>query len=266
MIKSFIKLFKYDLKKVILLLFLVFSIIVSINVFAWDLLEQAFNPAIQQNWLVDLGITKDQVGNEILRESTNVSVNLNWWPIISTTQRAPLIVRIAKLLLRITIVLSVTMVLYNWVLYIIQSSNWETPKDPQKNLLNIWIWILLSLSSLWIINLVNSITISSLKTSEDLWGLTVWCQTWWTIVAWDDLKKWICLHSTFWHPQNTMQYRERKSLAPFSHSSSTMEDPALWWNRCRICDNSNTGCKRKKIINSETEAKCTEDMWWTVIK
>ena len=229
----------------------------------WDLLDTAFEPAMQQQWLVDLGKTKDQVGNEILRESTNVSISLSW---ISTSQRAPLIVRIAKLLLRITIVLAVTMVLYNWILYIVESSKWEMPKDPQKNLLNIWIWILLSLASLWIINLINSITVSSLKTSEDLWWLTIWCQTWWAIIAWDTLKEWICLHSTFWHPQNTIQYREWKLLAPFSHSSATMEDPALWWNRCRICNSGDTGCKWKKIIDSEAESKCSEDMWWMVVK
>ena len=232
------------------------NLIVSINVFAWDLLDQAFQPAIQQNWLVDLGTTKDQVGNEVLRESTNVGISVDFSNLsnssVSVSQRAPLIVRIAKLLLRITIVLSVTMVLYNWILYIIQSSNWETPKDPQKNLLNIWIWILLSLSSLWIINLVNSITISSLKTSEDLWWLTIWCQTWWTIVAWDTLKEWICLHSTFWHPQNTMQYREWK-----------------WdriWNRCKMRDSVNWSDDWRNITQTEMESKCTEDMWWIVVK
>ncbi len=238
---------------------LLFSLVWIASVFsAWDLLDKAFDPAIKQQWLIDLGSTKDQVGNEVLRESTNVSINLNWWQIINTNQRSPLIVRIAKLLLRITIVLAVTMVLYNWVLYIVQASKWETPKDPQKNLINIWIWILLSLASLWIINLINSITISSLKTSEDLWWLTIWCQTWWTIIAWDDLKKWICLNSTFWHPQITMQYRERKDRI---------------WNRCRFAnDNSpwNSSNKDngdwKNITQSEMESKCVEDMWWTVVK
>ena len=215
----------------------------------WDLLDKAFEPAMQQQWLVDLGKTKDQVGNEILRESTNVSISLSW---ISTSQRAPLIVRIAKLLLRITIVLAVTMVLYNWILYIVESSKWEMPKDPQKNLLNIWIWILLSLASLWIINLINSITVSSLKTSEDLWWLTIWCQTWWAIIAWDALKERICLHSTFWHPQSTMQYREW--------------DQNRVINRCKIRSSVGWADERKAITQSEMESKCSEDMWWIVVK
>ena len=256
-----IKSLQYNLKKYMFFLFLFVLVFLNVKVFsALDLLDKAFEPSIQQNWLVDLGSTKDQVGNEILRESTNVSVNFNWWTIINISQRAPLIVRIAKLLLRITIVLSVTMVLYNWVLYVIQSSKWEIPKDPQKNLINILIGILLALSSLWIINLVNSITISSLKTSEDLWWLTIWCQTWWNIIAWDMLKERICLNSTFWHPQNTMQYR--------------YWDLNRIWNRCWFANDNNPWDKnswsshwdRKNIIPSEMRTKCLDDMWWIVVE
>lgn len=243
---------KYNIKGIVFFS-IFFSLILTTCVFAgWDLLDKAFEPSIEQQWLIDLGSTKDQVGNEILRESTNVSINLDGWQIINTSQRAPLIVRIAKLLLRITIVLAVTMVLYNWILYIIQSSKWETPKDPQKNLLNIWIGILLSLASLWIINLINSITISSLKTSEDLWWLTIWCQTGWTIVAWNDLKEWICLHSTFWHPQNTMPFRE------FNANKII--------NVCKIRNFAGWTDDWKPITKSEMESKCVEDMWWIVVK
>lgn len=42
--------------------------------------------------------------------------------VVSTTKEAPLIVRIAKFLLRITMVLSVTMVIYNGVMWIIESA------------------------------------------------------------------------------------------------------------------------------------------------
>ncbi|MFZ2151067.1 MAG: hypothetical protein WAZ12_02125 [Candidatus Absconditicoccaceae bacterium] len=217
-----------------------------------DLLDKAFDTAIKQQGLIDLGSTKDQVGNEVLRESTNVSINLNGGPIVSTSQRAPLIVRIAKLLLRITIVLAVTMVLYNGVLYIIQASKGEAPKDPQKNLLNIGIGILLSLASLGIINLINSITISSLKTSEDLGGLTIGCQTGGTIVAGSDLKEWICLHSTFGHPQDTMQFREFNANRII--------------NVCKIRNTIDGDDDWKPITNSEMESKCLEDMGGTVVK
>lgn len=252
-----IKSIKYNIKKLVFFSIL-FSLIGASGVSAaWDLLDKAFQPSIEQNWLVDLGRTKDQVGNELLRESTNVSISLSW---VSSSQRSPLIVRIAKLLLRITIVLAVTMVLYNWILYIIQSSKWETPKDPQKNLINIWLWILLSLASLWIINLINSITISSLKTSEDLWWITVWCQTGWAIIAWDDLKKWICEKSTFGHPQTTMQYR--------------YWDQNRIWNRCWFANDASPWDKNswnshwdwKNIVQAEMESKCVEDMWGISIK
>lgn len=251
MFKTFLWLISHNLKKYMFFLFLFICVSISANVFAgWDLLDKAFQPSIEQNWLVDLGSTKDQVGNEILRESTNVNISLSSW--ITTTQRSPLIVRIAKLLLRLTIVLAVTMVLYNGVLYIIQSSKWEAPKDPQKNLLNIWIWILLALSSLWIINLVNSITVSSLKTSEDLWWLTVWCQTGWSIIAWNTLKERICLHSLFWHPQETLQYREFNANRII--------------NVCKIRNTVGGSDERKPITQWEMESKCVEDMWWIVVK
>ncbi|MEI8090695.1 MAG: hypothetical protein WCG98_00045 [bacterium] len=42
---------------------------------------------------------------------------------VSTTKQAPLIVRIAKWMLRITIVLSISMVIFNGVMYMVESAN-----------------------------------------------------------------------------------------------------------------------------------------------
>lgn len=141
--------------------------------YSWwtDLLEKAFDPAMEQQWLINLWNTSDQVWNEVLRESTNISV---WWWWININNRVPLIVRIAKFLLRMTIVLSVTMVLYSSIMYILKSSKWEDPKDVQKNLILVWWWILLALASLWIINLISSVSQSSLKTNDDFWFNSQW--------------------------------------------------------------------------------------------
>lgn len=80
-----------------------------------------------------------------------------------TTTQAPFIVRIAKRLLRLTIVLSITMVIYNGVMYIVESAKWGEVKNATKNIMLIVWWILVALLSLGIINLISSISISTLQ-------------------------------------------------------------------------------------------------------
>ncbi len=167
-----------------------------------DLLEKAFEPAMSNETVVNLWAGKNAVGNEILRESTSIVLNNNrcfvnnkpiseadlqtqkdtvgfqwddrsfceeilWgdFHVDAVQTEAPLIVRIAKLLLRITMILSVTMVIYNGILWIIESSRWAEVKDAKKNITLIVVGILIALMSLWIINLISSITVSSLQTN-----------------------------------------------------------------------------------------------------
>ena len=168
---------------------------------AEDLLEQAFSTAKSQETVIDLWSTTNAVGNEFLKESVGLQWNLGqgclldgnmmntndleaqkqsiWssldnpdfcqqvlWGdrnVPATTTQAPLIVRIAKWLLRLTIVLSITMVLYNGVMYIVESAKGGEVKTATKNL-GLVVWgILVALLSLWIINLISSITISTIK-------------------------------------------------------------------------------------------------------
>lgn len=188
-------------------LLLVTSIIVYVfgdKLYAADLLEQAFEPAMTNETIVNLGAGKNAVGNEVLRQWVGGEVSFGAWCDINgkkipkgdiTTQKneawftwnedsfctnilgwtynnsliqgsitteAPLIVRIAKFLLRITMVLSVTMVIFNGIMWIIESSKWAEVKDAKKNITLIIVGILISLMSLGIINLISSITISSL--------------------------------------------------------------------------------------------------------
>lgn len=189
-----------------------------------DLLEQAFEPAMSNETIINLGAGKNAVGNEVLREWVGIQEDLwfgcfvhgqkidgqelkqmvcessfewtrdsvIWWddctlpdwstttltndvkkpfcenilwgdwkvPVITT--EAPLIVRIAKFLLRITMVLAVTMVIFNGIMYIIEASKWAEVKDAQKNITLIVVGILIALMSLGIINLISSLTVSSL--------------------------------------------------------------------------------------------------------
>lgn len=245
---------------------------------AQDLMEQAFNTARTYDTIIDIWNTKDAVWNEILRESASVGVNENfgqwcfindqfknidkascdeqWWDwniqAIGTDTKPPLIVRITKFLLRMTIILSITMVIYNAVIYMVEVLNWKDRKtaDAKKNLAWVVWGVIISLMSVGIINLVISIPKSSLKTSDEVSTLSIWCKIWTTIIKWDELKKEICLNSTFGHPQNTMPYRKWDQNKVF--------------NRCRICDE-NTNCKRKSITNTEIKDKCTSDLSWELI-
>lgn len=187
---------------------LITSVIIYIfndKIYAQDLLEQAFQPAMTNETIINLWVGKNAVGNEILTQWVGVSVgigpscdinwqkisewdignqkaaawfgwdnptfcrNILWWTWSaafiqgSTTTQAPLIVRVAKFLLRMTMVLSITMVIFNGIMWIIESSKWVDVKDAKKNIQLIVIGILISLLSLGIINLISSITVSSLN-------------------------------------------------------------------------------------------------------
>lgn len=206
------------------------------KIYAEDLLEKAFEPAMSNETIVNLWAGKNAVGNEILREGVGIQDDLGFWcfvngqkidgqelkkmiceskydgefdakiggndfcktwestdnngktvdigenitnddkkpfcedilwgdrkvPLITT--EPPLIVRIAKFLLRITMVLAITMVIFNGIMWIIESAKGAEVKDAKKNITLIVVGILIALMSLMIINLISSITVSS------LWG------------------------------------------------------------------------------------------------
>jgi hypothetical protein len=177
-----------------------FIINVSSHIYAQDLLENAFYPAKQYETVIDLWSTTTAVGNEFFRQGVGVQdslwigcfingqrisnqdldtqISANWsslsrtdfcqqvlggdWNVPVFTTQAPLLVRITKRLLRITIVLSITMVIYNGIMYIVESASGAEKKDTTKNIWYIVAGILLALLSLGIINLISSITVSSL--------------------------------------------------------------------------------------------------------
>lgn len=184
---------------------LITSILLSFfwnKIYAGDLLEEAFKPAMTHETIINLWNTKNAVGNEVLREGVGVNIdilqwcevnwtkinknkvieqkeaarynwteikfceNVLWWEWkdfgVETKTEAPLIVRIAKFLLRITMVLSVTMVIFNWIMWIIESAKWAEVKDAKKNIVLIVVGIIIALMSLSIINLITSLTVSSL--------------------------------------------------------------------------------------------------------
>lgn len=68
-----------------------------------------------------------------------------------------IIVKVTRLLLTLVITLSVTMILYNWMIYIIETWNGKEWKNLITNVVYIVVWILLSLFSVVIITLIQSV-------------------------------------------------------------------------------------------------------------
>ncbi len=82
---------------------------------------------------------------------------------VSTSQNPSLLVRITKTLLRLTIILSIPMIIFIGVKVMIGIISWETDyKEKFKSIgLVIW-WLILALSAIGIIYLIQSITMNSL--------------------------------------------------------------------------------------------------------
>lgn len=73
------------------------------------------------------------------------------------TKSPSIIVKVTRLLLTLVITLSVTMILYNWLIYIVQTWQWKEWKSLVKNIVYIVIWIVLSLFSVVIITIIQSV-------------------------------------------------------------------------------------------------------------
>lgn len=128
---------------------------------ASDILEKVIQPSKQYDQIINLGNNKTAVGNEVFREWTSVNVSLTEW--ISATQKEPLIVRITKRLLRITVAISISMIIFIGIRFILAGVNGANFQDVIKDMTNLIIWLILALSSVSIIWLIQSITLSSLN-------------------------------------------------------------------------------------------------------
>ncbi len=151
-------------QRVLRILFVVWVFFWWLSVwFADDLLSKAFEPALKQDFIINIGNSKNTVGKSLTEKQTkhrfknwNIFKKENW----ETKDNPPLFVRVAKILLRFTIALSVTMIIYNAILYGMSvmwgSDYWS--KDSIKKLIYIAVGIVLALSSVIIINVIRSIS------------------------------------------------------------------------------------------------------------
>lgn len=183
----------HNYKHYILILSAILSVglvFMSKQIFAADLLERAFRQSKQYDQVINLGNNKNAVGNELFQAGTNiwwVNQNLgqgcfiNWvlnpdlWeqqceaaggdfnvPVLDISTQDPLYVRITKFILRLTIILAITMVIFNGVKYVASAGDDGKAEEARKALINIGIWILIAMFSLTIVYLISSITSGTL--------------------------------------------------------------------------------------------------------
>ena len=193
-----------------LILFFVIGIFWFQNFSFWvDLMEQVFDKALDYDYVLEIwGREYKSVWRELLQQGGEFQAGeirsqvcldpetnsllyvyqswqklliknesdctLAWWiwrrDFVNAVVKPPLIVRITKLLLRITMVLAITMVIFNSVKLMIEVLSWKVElksSGAKKNLVNIILWVLIALFSVTIINLIISIPKSSVNTSSD---------------------------------------------------------------------------------------------------
>ncbi len=134
------------------------SVRAGISFWSADLLDTLFQPARNVWQLLDNGIGVQQVGNEIVRWSTNFP--------LSSWGNAPLIVRITKMLLRVVIALSIPVLIYIGVKIIRESGvKWKSVQESLWDIKFVLIWLVLALSAVGIIYLIQSLVFNTLPTS-----------------------------------------------------------------------------------------------------
>ena len=119
-----------------------------------DLLRQMFSYPINNDTIIDLWENVNTVWKNVFEWKGEIDID-TWW--IKVKNSPSIIVKTIRLLLSLVIALSITMILYNWMQYIIQTWQWKEGKDLTKNIAFIVIWIIISLFSVVIITLLQSI-------------------------------------------------------------------------------------------------------------
>ena len=165
---------KKYLKRIFLFLILILPIFSNISVFwdwNWDsdILSNVFEPVKNHGSIIYIWDNKDTVWHSVLRESTSYS-RWSWF-----FQNAPLIVKIVKIILRVTVVLSITMIIFYSIKFMIQVFGWSDIKSAtaRKDLVNVLIWLLIALFSITAVTLVSSLWKSTFN-SDVSFNQSIW--------------------------------------------------------------------------------------------
>jgi hypothetical protein len=146
-----------------------------------DLLRQIVEKADQHKTLIHVWENVDRVWRNVFEWSVG----------IGTANKPSMVVKLTRFLLTLVVALSVTMILYNGLTYIVQTWQWKEWKSLVKNVVYIVIWIIISLFSIVIITILQSVSTTLDETRVD-----------WTKSADDQIvinegKKWVRLPDFF---------------------------------------------------------------------
>lgn len=151
-----------------------------------DLMRQIMEPSINRWTTINVWKSVNFVWRNVIEWWYSASLDSKW---LNGKSKPSIIVKVTRILLALVIALSVTMILYNWLIYIVQTWQWKEGKSLIKNVVYIVIGILLSLFSVTIITLLQSVsTTLNNETDKDQ-----------TIDEWviGDERKWISLKEIF---------------------------------------------------------------------
>ena len=159
-------------KKLIFLSLWFFSIFWGFFAFAdeWsnseDFINQAFSISMDDdlvigNWLA--WNTKIWVWNFLLKWGTEINLTEG-----TMSRRDSFVVSLTMFIVRFTLLIDITMIIYNWIMFVIKSTKWEAPKDVLKNIIYIVVWVILALASVVIIRLATSLGTTALQLGSEL--------------------------------------------------------------------------------------------------
>ena len=157
-------------------LFLLFMIpLFSYTLWDRDIMSEVFQPAKEKQGVIYIWDDKQAVWHSLLRESTVLSWMWGGWEFY---KNAPLIVKIVYIILRLTVVLSITMIIFYSIKFMIQIFNWSELKSAtaKKDLINVLIWLLIAMFSITAVTLVTSLGKSTFNTN-DFWFIN-WTLYW----------------------------------------------------------------------------------------
>lgn len=121
------------------------------------LLEQAYDDAFSSETVVDVGTDTDTVWTSVFKWWKKITI----WEWISNNY--PMLVKISKLLLKITIVIAISMIIITWYKYVLTFWDQWKMKEARDRLYLVWLWIVIALWSVALIFIINSITRSSIS-------------------------------------------------------------------------------------------------------
>ena len=135
-------------------------LIVFILLFVWwisnaDLMKDVFNPAYNKGTMIKISQERDPAWKWVFHWGSDVKFDFDPETEV-VTQSPSLIVKLTRYFLMFTIAISVTMILYNGLRYIVQTGSWQEWKNLVSNIIYIVIWILIAIFSVIIITLLQS--------------------------------------------------------------------------------------------------------------